>query len=212
MESKINSLEKESKMYRKNNKKHYFPSTLLTGIPIMSIGISLIIYLLVKNNMFTSNVETIFGTMNSAVFNSTVFSAIILPIIVLQEIQQYKLHKDLQKKEKGINSELEYLKEQIVYEREKLNNLKKNKSRDKENRNFRVVEVNDLEKLKLLREYCNLYFDLGYNRGKYYKYHQQNKLEKKLKRKYTTDGMELVEEYLHEKDPKLVKRKEKSIH
>lgn len=206
MENKISSLEKESKDYKKHNTKHYIPFFLLMGL-ITTVGAPAIFYGLGNTAVYTSTISTTFGEVNQAVFFTGLFSATVLPITALAELNMYKWHKDSLKREKGTNSELEFLKQQILEEQEKLVELKKEKTRTNENQEFRVVEVNDLERLKTFEGWLNLYYDLGYNGEKYYQYYQQGKLDDKLGTYYTDVGIEIAKEYLEEKGPTLVKRR-----
>ena len=48
----------------------------------------------------------------------------LLPFGLFIELGIYRNYKHLLKKEKGINSELEFLKKQVIVEKEKLNTLK----------------------------------------------------------------------------------------
>jgi len=52
-----------------------------------------------------------------------------------------------------------------------------------------------------------LYYDLGYNGEKYYKYYLQGKLDRKLDKYYNDTGIEIAKEYLEENGPQLIKRK-----
>jgi hypothetical protein len=119
----------------------------------------------------------------------------------------YRQYRDSVKKEKGVNSELEFLQKQIVEEKQKLEDLKKEKKRDEEVKEFRVVEVDDKQQLNALKSYLSLYFDLGYNGEKYFRYLQQGRLDEKLRKYYTDTDIEVAKEYLEEKGPTLVKRK-----
>ena len=79
--------------------------------------------------------------------------------------------------------------------------------RDNEDKEFRVVKVDDKKQLQTLKQYLNFYYDLGYNEEKYFKYYQQGKLDDKLRKRYNDTGVEAAKEYLEEKGPTLVKRK-----
>ncbi len=120
----------------------------------------------------------------------------------------YRDYKNSIKEEKGINSEIEFLKQQIIIEKQKLFELEKEKTKNREDKRFKSVEVDDLEKLKALKSYLNLYYDLGYNGEKYYKYYLQGKLDNKLCKYYNDVGIELAKEYLEEKVSTLVKKEE----
>ena len=190
IENKISILEKESEDYKKYNYKHYIPFFLLMALMTI-VGLPVLFFDCLEN---------------TAVYIS-ITSAVILPSTGFMELDRYKKYKDCLKKEKGINSELEFLKQQIIEEKEKLVELKSKKTRTNENQEFRVVEVNDLERLKIFKEWLNLYYDLGYNGEKYYKYYQQGKLDVKLGKHYTDLGIETAKKYLEEKAPTLVKRR-----
>ena len=124
----------------------------------------------------------------------------LLPFGLFIELVIYRNYKHLLKKEKGINSELEFLKKQVIVEKEKLNTLKKGKNIDKNNEKIRVVEVSDLELLKRLKKLLDLYFDLGYNEDAYYKYYQNTKdLLSKLEFYFDFDLKE-KENYLERND------------
>ena len=206
MEDKISKLEKESKDYKKYNKKHYIPIVLPLSILTTTIGIPAIAYLLGDTDVYVSSINTIFGPINRAVLY-TLSTSTLLPFISLEELRMYRDHKNSIKEEKGINSELEFLKQQIIIEKQKLSELKKEKTKNRDDKEFKSVEVDDLEKLKALKSYLNLYYDLGYNGEKYYKYYLQGKLDNKLCKYYNDIGIELAKEYLEEKGHTLVKKK-----
>ena len=206
----ISYLEKEIEDYKKYNKDHYIPILLPLGALMTTIGPPAMNYCLGNTDVYVSSIDTIFGTMNEAVFYGLMYSALLLPIVSLIEYDIYSNHKKSLKKEKGINSQLEFLKKIIISEKEKLVKLKKEKTTDKENKEFRIVEVDDIEKLKLLKSWLKLVYDLGYNSKKYYKYYLQGKLDDKLGKYYTDAGIKVAKEYLEEKGPTLVKlRKQK---
>ena len=123
------------------------------------------------------------------------------------EFSMYRQHKDNLKKENGINSELEFLKKQIIEEREHLIELKQEKKESEENKEFRVVQVDDLERLKAVKSWLHLYYDLGYDVEKYYGYYKKGKLDTKLSKHYNEKGIEVAKKYLEEKGPTLVKKK-----
>ena len=206
IENKINELEKESVQYG-NVPKHYIPITIIMFAIMVTIGVPIILYWLTGNNPLITSINTKFGTMRLSAFVSSMVSVLGFPFFGLLELNIYQQYKATIKEGQGINSELEYLKNQIVIEKQALEDLKKEKTQDEENKEFRVVEVNDTEKLKELRNYLNLYYNLGYNIEKYYKYYEQGKLDDKLKKQYNNEDINLAIEYLQEKGPTLVKKK-----
>lgn len=202
MEGKIQSLEKESQLYKKNNERRYIPIALPMTLLLSTIGPSLLI-----NNAFNTHVDTIFGTMNLALAAGILSTLSLLPIGVGTELILYNEYKNSLKREKGINSELDFLKEQIVKEKESLDDLKLDRTRNNENTDFRTVKVDDLQQLKVLRDYLNLYYNLGFNGEKYYQYYQDGKLDEKLQKYYSDTGIQLAKEYIEEKGPSLVLRR-----
>jgi thiamine pyrophosphokinase len=122
----------------------------------------------------------------------------------------YTNFKEREKKGKGINSELSFLKKQIKIEKEALANLQKEKSRDQEETEFRTTKVDDSKQLEALRTNLELYYDLGSNEEKYYRYYQQGKLDKKLQKYYGETDVELAKKYLEEKGPVFIKRRNNS--
>lgn len=210
MEDRIVDLEKESKSYKNYNRKHYIPLILPASVLMTTIGVPIMLYYLTGINTFTTSVDTIFGIVNQGVLLSSIVSFSILPISVLMEFTMYRKHKNSLREEKGVNSELEFLRKQLVKEKQALENLKKEKKRDYEDKEFRVVEVDDKQQLQTLKSYLSLYFDLGYNGEKYSRYLQQGKLDAKLRKYYNDTGIEVAKEYLEEKGPTLVKRKKQN--
>lgn len=207
MENRIAELEKNSQFYKKNNRKRYIPFALPIAAFMSTVGFSLMAYFLTDTNLFMSSIDTSFGIVNEGVLYSSIFSSIFLPLGTVLEVMFYQQYKDEKRKEKGTNSELEFLQKQIIEEKQKLEDLKKEKKRAKEDKEFRVVEVDDEQQLKALKSYLSLYFDLGYNVEEYFKYYQHGKLDKKLRKYYTDKGIDVAKEYLEEKGPTLVRRK-----
>lgn len=211
LENKIGKLEKEISSYKKTNKQRYIPIVFPSTALITSIGIPILSNLfLQQTNVFVSQVDTIFGTMNEAVLLSSIFSTFLLPLAALIELRLYKEHHHFIKKEKGVTAEFEYLKKQIVVEKEKLIQMKMNNTKDKENTEFRTVNVNDLKKIQAFISWLNLYYDLGYNGDKYYAYYQKyGYLPKKIQNNYTELGQEIIKDYLQENGSTLVKTRKR---
>ena len=207
IEDRITDLEKKAINYKKYNKKHYIPILLPLTILMITIGVPAMFYGLGKTGVYINTINTIFGPMNEALLYISLFSTLYLPFVSLMELRSYRQYKDSLKEEKGVNSELEFLKKQIIEEKEKLVELTKEKSNTEENKEFRIVQVDDLERLRALKSWLNLYYDLGYNGEKYYDYYQKGKLDAKLGKYYNAKGVEVAKDYLEEKGPVLAKRR-----
>ena len=191
MEEKIQKLDEESQFYKQNNRKYYIPI-------IFPVIVSL-------STIVTPTLIKLF--MSDAIVISIPIAICFLPLGAGTEFYRYKCYKKSLKEEKGINSELNFLKKQIKKEKEKLESLKQERTRKKEKTDFRVVKVNDLQQLENLKNYLQLYYDLGYNYKKYYKYFKKDKLAKKLEKDYTSRGIQLAMKYMENKDKSLTLNK-----
>lgn len=210
MENRITELEKYSELCKKVNPKHYRPIYFIMIAIMTTIVAPMLSYLLTGTNPFITSIDTIFGIVNDAVFEICFFSSLLWPLGALLEFNLYRQYKNSIKKENGVNSELEFLQKQIVEEKRKLEDLKKEKKKEEKVKDFKVVEVDDKQQLNALKSYLSLYFDLGYNVEKYFSYYQQGKLDEKLGKCYTDTDIGIAKEYLEEKGPTLVKRKKQN--
>lgn len=125
MEIRLQALEKESELYKKYNRKHYKPIYFPTTALMSTIGAPIVISLLTGTNLFITPVDTIFGTISQAMAISIPISICFLPLSAGIEFDTYIDYKNSFKKEKGINSELDFLKKQIEKEKEYLESLNK---------------------------------------------------------------------------------------
>ncbi len=206
MEGRIQELTIESEKYPET-KKRYIPYCLYVMLGGILAIPPLVLWAITGTNPYLSNIGSIFGSVNPVLFLTLVTGVVGLPIGSLYTLIDYSNFKERVNRGKGINSELEFLKLQIEKEKEDLASLQKEKTRDNENKKFRTVKVDDKKQLEALRSYLELYYDLGSNREKYYRYYQQGKLDKKLQKNYNETGIELAKEYLEEKGPMLVQKK-----
>ena len=207
MENKIKQLEEDSANYKGNNKR-YVPLMLL--LSILGILISNIILLAIDPRLFIEKMQ--FGNINLGTFFNSTLLAVLTPMTAIFDLRDYKKFKDAQNTEKGINSELDYLKKQITIEKQKLEKLQKDKKKKKENKKFGVVVVDDKAKLAESKSNSDFYYNVGYNENKYFKYYQQGRLNDKLIKDYYNNAeIKKVEEYLEEKGPKFFKKHNKNI-
>lgn len=199
MEKRIKELEKE--LGETEEDRHY--------IPDLTIGLilSFVVANTILGRISPVITNTIFGPMNHTFMTSSLIVALILPLASLMDWSYYKQYKNSKKERQGNISEYEYLKKQLVIEKDKLEELKNEQTITSETQEFKVEKVDDLERLKVLRSWFNLYNDLGYNLETFYKYYEQGKLDEKLRKYYTETGIEAAKEYVSEQGPKLVKRK-----
>lgn len=206
MENKIKSLEKEKKGI-KNISVFSALMPMIFGIVVLSI-IFIIFSLTGLTLPYNTIVDTIFGPMThgafmtstAAILGGTVFGfAFTLPSF-LQRAQDKK-HLI------GLETELNYLEKSLHKEKEKLEELNKNKNYEHKNKDFRIVKINN-EAIKNLNSKLKLYYSCGYNGKKYYKYYKKhNQLPKELIEMFKSGEIEIIKEFLEEKGPQLIKRK-----
>ena len=207
IENRIKELtqEKDSYNIKKLNKRYhlFYAYVCIAGTFICP----LIIWPLTGTNPYLVNEITKFGEINQGLLWAAYSAGVALPLGATLTWAEYTSRKDKIKNLKGIDSELEFLKLQLEKEKTYLNKLKNDKHRENENTEFRSEKVNDLDELRNLRNYMSLYYDLGSNNKKYYKYYIQGKLDKKLQKEYGDIGVEEAKKYFEEKGPTLVKKK-----
>ena len=207
IENKITNLER-----KKNNTR--VMSTLFALIPVLMGFITPIIsvFLLslcgVITTPYTSITDTIFGPMMHGPFMTAAISIPTgimfgLPITIINFMQRAQDKKHLI----GLENELNYLNKSLNIEKEKLDELNKNKSYEHQNKDFRIVKIND-EAIKNLDTKLKLCYACGYNGKKYYKlYKKHNKLPKEFVETFKNGEIEIIKEFLEEKGPSLTKRK-----
>jgi len=117
MEDQILILEEESKYYEKINPKRYIPIILPVGLLTLAIAPSVILSLVEGINIFTTTIDTVFGTINKAAVSTLAMAVPTIPLVSIFELAFYNQYRDSQQKEKAVNSELEYLKKQIILEK-----------------------------------------------------------------------------------------------
>lgn len=196
IEDRISHLEKAKQKYENCGIKKYKPFILIFFALEVLISPALAYFFLE-------------ATIKGSLIFGLICSCVMLPLGGLFEWINYNQLSEILKRKKGINSELVFLSEQLPKESEKLIELQKEKTTTKENKEFRVVEVDDKKALKELSTCSDLYFDLGYDMEKYYKYYKQGKLDKELGQYYNNIGIDIAKNYLEEKGTTLVKKRKK---
>lgn len=203
MENRIKELEKDLENNKENNKP-YIPFLVPTVILTFILARTVMAPLLGLDVM----VDTIFGTMNNSTLTIGVVAAFTLPVTISAEMFLYKQDKHNKRSRRADVAEYEFLKKQVVIQKQKLEELKQDKTKTTEISEFKVEKVDDLETLNALKSWLVLYSNLGYNMDEYYKLYQDDKLEEHLKSKgYTEEACECAKEFVSEKAPTLVKRK-----
>lgn len=152
-------------------------------------------------------VESIFGEMPmDTLVTNFIVCYMLIPTIGL-DLLGFKNFKDKKKKLSATQIKLEFLNKQIKEEEKYLESLKENKSRENENKQFRNVTIgDDKAKLQALKNYLLMCEDLGNNFDKYSKYYEKGVLEDKLKRKFNSDDISNVKDYIEEHQKVMVKK------
>ena len=176
-----NALEGQPSMEEVNNRK-YIPRTLpaLAGALFLS---PFIIYFLGGNpDIFTTTVNTIFGSMKE-IFAMLIPMSLCCTIFgAMIEFLSYKSYKIYVKIINAKTIELEALRDSLEKDKAKLEQLKSAKTKPTEKQQFslKVTPVNDREELKKLEWYSNYYYNFGYNLDKYYKAYLDGTLDSLL--------------------------------
>ena len=205
IENKILKLEKDLKNNKENNRP-YIPYIVPSAI------LALIVAKIIANPLFgidtTLMVDTIFGTINNSTLIIGMVGTFLLPLTTIMEILSYKQDKHWKKSRRADAAEYEYLQKELKIQKDKLEELKKDKTKTNEISEFRVEKVNDLERLNALKSWITLYSNLGYSIEEYYKLWQKGELEEQLASKgYTELACVRAKEYIEEKGPTLVKKR-----
>jgi AAA15 family ATPase/GTPase len=106
----------------------------------------------------------------------------------------------------GKLSEIEYLTIRLEQEKEKLNELKKDKRREKENTKFISKKLNNSELIQNLKKELDMYYDLAYNIDEYYKNFEKGNLDDALTY-YSNEDREVAKEFIEEKGPMIIRKK-----
>lgn len=207
MEEEIKKLEKENSNYKKGSKFSrkfwvWYPFLLFTFAPLIMFPL-LSKFFVVKGMIDTS----LFGTIS----RGTLLGLIGTPLFAipgsLLTLATYLNEKKLEKEQKGKEMQLEYLKINLVKQKETLEELKADKTNSKEKEDFYISKVDNIETLKKLRNFLSFYYNLGYNEEKYFRYYQKGKLDSYLGKFVNDVGIQFANQHFEEKEPTLVKRR-----
>ena len=220
MKNKITNLE-----HKKNNTR--IRSAVFSLIPVLLgfitpiISVPLLSMCGVITTPYTSITDTIFGPMMYGPFLSATISIPTgimfgLPMTIISFLQRTQDKKHLM----GLENELNYLNKRLNVEKEKSERFEeefpcwkrwqefnKSKNFEHENKNFRIVKINN-EAIKNLNSKLELCYDCGYNGKKYYKYYKKHKqLPKEFIEMFKKGEIEIIKNFLEETGPQLVKRR-----
>ena len=187
-------------------KKRFIP-LITIGVAMAILIVPLILNLVCGTNIYTTFVDTAFGKINLFKIIASICGITVGPLALFCDIYNHQNYNDFIKYNNAKTYELEFLKNKLVEEKEKLESLKNAKSKEKEDSTFRVVKVDDIDQLKQLKHSLELYRSLGYDIEKLYKYLENGTLEDKLNKSYNSEDIQLAKAFLEENGPTLIKRK-----
>ena len=153
------------------------------------------------------DISAMFNGCPILVLVATVCLTVVTFFVGTLEISSYLEYKADLRDVKGMNSVFEYLKENIKKEKEGLERLNQQKETTKNDKPFRIEEINNIEMLKQLKQNLDLYYGCGYNEDKLIKYHQNGNLRHKLEKKFNEAQLQIIEEYVEDKGPSLTKKR-----
>lgn len=131
----------------------------------------------------------------------------LLPIAVPLEIKEYLMDKNYKKDCQADVTTYEYLQNELKKQKENLELLQNNKSKENEISDFTVKKVNDIEELEILKMCLILFNNLGSDFKKYYDFYQQDKLETILASEgYSEPVCQRANQFLDEKSDVLIKK------
>lgn len=182
-------------------------------LPILPFGLVVIgilhcfIYDLIFPDPFINYPYNVLGTIISSK-NAALLSTTFVCLLIggLSDINQFRYFKKDKNKGNGIAQELEYLKKRLEEEKQILSKLKEDKSKYYTEMGYAPKKVDDINKLKALRDRLSLLYDLGYNKQKYKRWYQQGILDEKLENNYSYDDIRIIKNHLKNKGKTLVKR------
>lgn len=206
IEEQIEKLTIKDEMSKKNKNK-YIPLHMYNAL-LVTFGLPpLLIWYSTGTNPYMHTIDTFLGTFNEVVFFNIISGILSLPIASSLTFVDYSNFKDIKCEKEAIKTELKYLKLRLEKEKENLDSLQKDKTKIKDNFKFRTIKVDDKNELDKLNKYINLYYELGYNKEKYYNYFINGKLDKKMQKKYSEEEIKLMKDYFNQENSTLIKKK-----
>ena len=169
---------------------------------------------LTLDNMLSgrSNLDIIETTLGPMSTNKLIISltSIFAPISLAMSLSCYKCSINYDKNKIGEQFALQHLREYLETLKSELEVMKKEKTVSTACEGFKVYEVDDEKELDNLYRYRDLYYTLGYNGKKYYRYYERHQcLPKELERSYSEEERQIMFDYLKKEGPTLVKTERK---
>lgn len=155
-----------------------------------------------------SVVNTIFGEMTEKAFLFTTMAPGLTFMGGLLSLMEYNSYVSFKKNRNGERAKAEAAKVELEVQKEKLDELKKDKTLSPENSKSFVKKDIDNEKIKqITSNFLDFYYTVGYNEEKYLRYYEKGILDKKLERRFSDDAIDCIKDYLQDKTTILEKKK-----
>lgn len=191
---KVDELEDKKKKYEKINKRKYVPIMIIVSFFLTKIILPLI---------FNSYQFIFYDNL----FKFDLVNIIVFSLATCTDTFLFILHKQNIKKQKGINSELYYLRECLKKENKKMRNLIRKSNSLKASKQVNNITVRSADVIDNLNKHSAFYYNIGYNSEKYYNYYMKGNINGITKKHYTEEDSDLVKDYFEQNGPTLVKRK-----
>lgn len=152
-------------------------------------------------------VPEVFSFMNPGIYMGIVSMPVFSMIGGILSGMCYYKEKDFDKIQKGKELELKRLKELLTIEKQDLEELladkyKENQENNKKEDSFYVSRIDNTEMIRQLNFFKSLYYQLGYNEKKFFKYYQKGKLDEYFPSEY----VEAINQHFKGKEKTLVKK------
>jgi len=203
MEKVINALQYSSDAFKKSK----LFNLSIPSLPVIGTISLPTLMLYLNTGSLNGYINTEFGVMEKNKF-LVLFITFFLPFAYSMSKTWYEEYKEELKYEKGRLLTLYYLKDNLINQKERLNKLRCESK-------ITPITIDsgyelDVDKIDILEEYINLYYELGYNINEYYNFYIENGyLPEELTEEYNEDGLRIIEEYLRTNGNKIKKMKRK---
>lgn len=188
----------------KKSGKHYFPIFVPEVLLLIHVGIPILFKYIDKNNtgMLT---DPLYGSLTLVNILQIYLDIPCLTLATLIDILHYSDFMSIRKEKNGNEVKIEYLKKELNLIKEELKGLNSNKTNSSIQKDGEWNETN-LENNPFVKDYVNqiinIYYKLGYDEKKLYKYYLQGKLNKV----FEGNNLNLATKYFEEKGNVLSKK------
>ena len=204
LENRLKKLEEMLSSYKSSNKKKFFPWATVIVI-IGGIGMTYIFSNIIDPGI---PIDTIFGTIDRSVAIVSLVIPLSSPLATFVDLIYYHDYKKSFKENKGIENEINFIKQELQKNKEVLFNLENEQKKVQEKEKFKTTKIDNLALLKKLKSDLEFLHTLGYNENKYLKYYLKGNIDDILKlENYNDEQIKMAHSYLEEKAKALTKKR-----